>query len=99
MIFREVFLGEFLSLLLNVLIAGTHGLLEEEIVGCVHSLAMVDFTGFYNEYLQHYISTQCTGVDSHQQLTLTNNSYNQDDHVSHLTQRHVSISLIVILQL
>lgn len=56
-IFRTEFLSEFLSVLLATLAeGGARALLRDEVVACVHSMALVDFHAFRTAFLQHFLA-------------------------------------------
>lgn len=58
MIFRNEFLGEFLSVLLAGLAeGGWRALVRDEVTAAVHAMAMVDFPTFRNSFLPHFLSS------------------------------------------
>ena len=65
-------LGQFLSVLLQVLIVKSHDLLSEEIAIVVYNMASVDFDGFYSNYLPQLL-TNCDGIDDNQRTALAQN--------------------------
>ncbi|CAB3261536.1 unnamed protein product [Arctia plantaginis] len=57
-IFRNEFLGEFLSVLLAGLAeGGWRALVRDEVTAAVHAMAMVDFPTFRTSFLPHFLSS------------------------------------------
>ena len=71
-IVKEMMLGQFLSVLLQVLIVKSHDLLSEEIAIVVYNMASVDFDGFYSNYLPQLLAN-CEGIDDNQKAVLAQN--------------------------
>ena len=65
-------LGQFLNVLMQVLIVKSHDLLSEEIAIVVYNMASVDFDGFYSSYLPHLLGN-CDGIDDSQRALLAQN--------------------------
>ena len=71
-VFRETMLGEFLTVLMQVLVHKSHDLLQEEIVITVYNMANVDFDTFYNKFLPHFLQSM-DGLDNNQRMVLVQN--------------------------
>ncbi len=70
--FTEQLTAQFLTVLLQSLVARSHDLLHDEIVGCLHSMASVDFAAFFDHFLPRFL--QQTGeVDPNQAAILKEN--------------------------
>ena len=69
MIFREMLLSQFISVLLHVLIQRTHNLLRDEIGNALYNMAAVDFDGFYSQFLPNFLNVT-ENVDDCQNLLL-----------------------------
>ena len=71
-IFREVMLNQFLGVLLQVLVAKSHEILQEEIGITIYNMAAGDFDGFYGAFLPRFLS-ECEGLDANQKAILLGN--------------------------
>ena len=71
-IVKEMMLGQFLNVLMQVLIVKSHDLLSEEIAIVVYNMASVDFDGFYSSYLPHLLGN-CDGIYDSQRALLAQN--------------------------
>ena len=65
-------LAQFVSVLLQVLLAKSHALLSEEIGIVLYNMASVDFNAFFTSFLPHFLSS-CDGLDENQKATLALN--------------------------
>ena len=65
-------LGEFLTVLMQVLVHKSHDLLQEEIVITVYNMADVDFDTFYTHFLPHFLKSM-DGLDDNQRMVLVQN--------------------------
>ena len=63
---------QFMNVLLQVLVAKSHALLQEEIAITLYNMAHVDFDTFYAKFLPQFLSS-CDGVDENQKNILAQN--------------------------
>ena len=65
-------LGQFLNVLLQVLLHKSHDLLQDEIACTLYNMASVDFDSFYSRFLPQFLAG-CEGVDENQKAILSAN--------------------------
>jgi len=70
-IFVHNLLVDFLTVLLEVLIARSHNLLKDEICVAVYNMAAVDFPAFTAKFLPHFLTSQAQ-LDDNQRHILAN---------------------------
>ncbi len=71
-VFTENLTAQFLTVLLQSLLARSHNLLHEEIVSALHSMASVDFAAFFDHFLPRFVE-QTGDVDRNQAAILKEN--------------------------
>lgn len=71
-VFREELLAHFLTVLLGVLVERSQALLQDEIVGALHSMASVDLETFHTRFLPSFL-TSTPGLDNSQRMNLASN--------------------------
>jgi len=55
--FYESMAVQFLTALIQTLLARSHDLLRDEIINCVYDMASVDFNGFFSDFLQNFLQS------------------------------------------
>ena len=63
---------QFLNVLLQVLVAKSHDLLQEEIAITLYNMAHVDFDTFFTKFLPQFLNS-CDGIDDNQKSILAQN--------------------------
>lgn len=53
-VFRPM-LSQFITVLLQVLLHGSHALLQDEIISCVYHMASVDLSSFNSQFLETFL--------------------------------------------
>jgi len=71
-IFKEELLPHFLTVLLQSLVDKNHGLLQDEVVGALYSMAAVDFEFFYMRFIPSFLASNQSLDDSQKQTLATN---------------------------
>ncbi|XP_069961289.1 exportin-6 isoform X1 [Cherax quadricarinatus] len=71
-VFRNSMLGQFITVLLQVLVHRSQDLLQEEITITVYNMASVDFTTFFAAFVPHFLQNM-DGLDNDQRTTLKQN--------------------------
>ena len=82
---KNEMLGQFLNVLIQVLLVKSHGLLSEEIAVAVYHMASVDFAGFYSNYLP-FLLRHCDGLHDEQRAGLAHNFQSNKVRLPHLLQ-------------
>ena len=70
--FRESLLGQFVIVLLQVIVHKMHDLLQEEIVIVIYNMASVDFELYYSRLLPEFL-TNIDGLNDEQKRVLVCN--------------------------
>lgn len=70
--FKEELLPHFLTVLLQSLVDRNHGLLQDEVVGALFSMASVDFELFYLRFIPGFLAANTTLDDSQKQTLVSN---------------------------
>lgn len=86
-LFRDQFLGLYLTVLLNTLINKSHALLAEDIAAAIFNMASVDFHTFYYSFIPVFLS-QLDGLDSCQREFLQRNMQLEKDLPSFVQNVH-----------
>ncbi|XP_037074826.1 exportin-6-B-like [Pollicipes pollicipes] len=68
-VFRRLLLARFMTVLLQTLLQRSHDLLRDEIAGCLHELAAVDFADFFDRFVPGVL-LDTPGLDAPQRRTL-----------------------------
>ncbi|XP_069996041.1 exportin-6 [Penaeus vannamei] len=71
-VFRNSMLGQFITVLLQVLVHRSQDLLQEEITITVYNMASVDFNTFFSAFVVHFLQNM-DGLDNDQRTTLKEN--------------------------
>ncbi|XP_065345250.1 exportin-6-A [Cloeon dipterum] len=71
-IFKEELLPHFLTVLLQCLVEKNHGLLQDEVIGALYSMAAVDFEYFYMRFIPSFLAAN-TSLDNSQKQSLATN--------------------------
>ncbi len=74
--FTEAMTAQFLTVLLQALLARSHDLLRDEIVSCVHSMASADFAAFFEHFLPGFV--QQTGEVDRSQADILKANFKPD---------------------
>ncbi|RXG53590.1 Exportin-6 [Armadillidium vulgare] len=79
--FKTSMLGQFITVLLQILIHKSHEILQEEITLTIYNMASVDFEGFFCAFLPHFLQ-EAEGLTESQKLNLKENFKIETDHPS-----------------
>lgn len=74
-LFKQQLLSQFLTVLLHTLLDKTHNLLNDDVLLSIYNMASVDFQGFFNTFLPHFLQNMNGIVESQKQSLQQTFSY------------------------